>query len=474
MCMREVLEREDKWDVGEQFELPDLGDIVAGGHVDHDTLDLTSVYYDTPERDLQAHGVLLRRRDGDDDAGWQLKTPATGGRTELRWALADSPPDSLTKLLTGISLGKELTSVATIHTVRDWYRIRDPEAKELCAEVADDSVRGWADQRSLAWREIEVEHGRGTDLFFQRLTDRLRSAGARPSRYASKLSHVLPPTPVAEPRSSAGRALARYLGAQIDAIVAGDLRLRRGHDPIHDTRVAIRRLRSTLRVFRKVLDRSAIGDLDGELRWFAALLGDVRDCQVQHRRFTGALDEFPEELVLGPVRSRIRNELQSIELPARARVRDAMDSPRYLAIMTVLRNWRTNPPINPETTKGQLIRKTRRAGRKADRRLTAALRDGDDAMLHRARKAAKRARYAAELVKPLGGAKHTKRIKKHYKGIQSVLGDHQDTAVASVALWRMAVSAGTTVGENGFTYGLLFSREQQIAEESRRQARNLS
>ena len=471
--MREVLEREDKWDVGEQFELPDLGDIVVGGHVEHDTVDLTSVYYDTPGRDLQAHGILLRRRDGDDDAGWQLKTPATGGRTELRWALTDSPPDSLTKLLTGISLGKDLTDVATIHTVRDWYRIRDAEADELCAEVADDSVRAWSDQRSLAWREIEVEHGRGTDLFFKRLTDRLRSAGARPSRYESKLSHVLPAAPVAQPASRAGRALAKYLGAQIDAIVAGDLGLRRGHDPIHDTRVAIRRLRSTLRVFRKVLDRSVIGDFDGELRWFAALLGDVRDCQVQHRRFIAALDEFPEELVLGPVRSHVRNELQGIELPARARVRDAMDSPRYLAIMALLRNWRTNPPINPETTKGQLIRKTRRVGRKADRRLTAALRDGDEAMLHRARKAAKRARYAAELLKPVGDAKQTKRKMKHYKGIQSVLGDHQDTVVASAALRRMALSAGTTVGENGFTYGLLFSREQQIAEECRRQARNL-
>jgi CHAD domain-containing protein len=471
--MQEVLEREDKWDVGEQFELPDLGDIVVGGHVDRDTVDLTSVYYDTPERDLEAHGILLRRRDGDDDAGWQLKTPATGGRTELRWALTDSPPEALTKLLTGVTLGKDLTRVATIHTVRNWYRIRDLRAKQLCAEVADDSVRAWSDQRSLAWREIEVEHGRGADSFFRRLTDRLKFAGARPSRYESKLAHVLPPAPVAEPVSPAGRALARYLGAQIDAIVAGDLGLRRGHDPIHDTRVAIRRLRSTLRVFRKVLNRSVIGDLDGELRWFASLLGDVRDCQVQHRRFIAALDEFPEELVLGPVRSRIRNELQSIEFPARALVRDAMDSPRYLDIMAALRSWRTNPPINPQATKAQVIRKTRRAGRKADRRLTAALRDGDDAMLHRARKAAKRARYASELLEPLGAAKHTKRIKKHYKGIQSVLGDHQDTVVASAALRRMALSAGTTVEENGFTYGLLFSREQKIAEECRRRARNL-
>ncbi|MBO0864450.1 MAG: CYTH and CHAD domain-containing protein, partial [Mycobacterium sp.] len=459
--------------VDERFELPDLHDIVAGGHVDHDTVDLTNVYYDTPEGHLQTQGILLRRRDGDEDAGWQLKTPTALGGTELLWPPTEAPPVSLTDLLTGVGLDKQLTSVATIHTVRNRYRIRDPKAKELYAEVADDDVRAWVDERLLAWREIHVDLGPATDSMPKRLIVRLRSAGARPSRYPSKLAHVLPQTAITEPASPAARALARYLGTQIDAIVAGDMALRRGQEPYHDTRVAIRRLRSTLRIFGKVMDRSAIGDLDDELRWFAGLLGDARDCQVQRRRFTEALDGFAEELILGPVRSRIRNELQSIEGPARTRLRKAMDSERYLAIMAVLRKWRTDPPVNPDTTTAKLIAKARRARRKADRRLAAAVTEGDDAMLHQARKAAKRARYAAELVKPVRGGKKEKRIIKHYKGIQSVLGDHQDTVVASAALRRMALAAGTTVGENGFSYGLLFSREQQIAQDCRRRARKL-
>lgn len=471
--MPKVKVRENSWDVDERFELPDLHDIVAGGHVDHDTVDLTNVYYDTPERHLQAQGILLRRRDGDGDAGWQLKTPTTLGGTELRCPPTEAPPVSLTDLLTGVGLDKQLTSVATIHTVRNRYRIRDPKADELYAEVAVDDVRAWVDERLLAWREIAVDPGPRTASVPKRLAKRLRTAGALPSRYPSKLAHVLPSIPIAEPASPAARAVARYVGAQIDAIVAGDMALRRGQDPFHDTRVAIRRLRSTLRVFGKVMDRSAIGDLDEELRWFAGLLGDVRDCLVQRRRFTEALDGFSEELVLGPVRSRIRKELEGIEGPARARLSEAMDSKRYLALMAVLREWRTDPPVDPDTTTAKLVAKARRAGRKADRRLVAALTDGDDAMLHRARKASKRARYAAELVKPIGKAKRQKRTIKHYKGIQSVLGDHQDTVVASAALRRMGLAAGTTVGENGFTYGLLFSREQQIAQECRRRARKL-
>ena len=59
------------------------------------------------------------------------------------------------------------------------------------------------------------------------------------------------------------------------------MQLRRGHDPIHDTRVAIRRLRSTIRVFGKLVDSSAAGHLDEELKWFAGLLGEVRDRQAR-------------------------------------------------------------------------------------------------------------------------------------------------------------------------------------------------
>jgi CHAD domain-containing protein len=259
--------------------------------------------------------------------------------------------------------------------------------------------------------------------------------------------------------------LTDYLNAQIDQIEDGDAELRRGQDPIHDTRVAIRRLRSTLRVFAKSLDGPKIGDLDDELKWFAGLLGDVRDCQVQRHRFSEALDGMPEELILGPVRSRIRNDLQAIELPARARLSEEMDSDRYQALLGVLRGWRDDPPVDQRISAKTLRKRARRAQRKADRRLAAALESGEDAMLHRARKAAKRARNASELRKPLD--KGAKRTIKDYKQIQSPLGDHQDTVVATGALRQMALTAGTTVGENGFSYGMLYAREQQLARQCR-------
>ena len=96
--------------------------------------------------------------------------------------------------------------------------------------------------------------------------------------------------------------------------------------------------------------------------------------------------------------------------------------------------------------------------------LAQALTDGGhDELLHRARKAAKRARYAAEVTSD-------KRILKRFKQIQSILGDHQDTVVAREHLRRMATAAGTTDGENGFAFGLLYAREQQIAADRVRAA----
>ena len=455
--MDEVLERELKWDVDEQFALPRLDDIVAGADVERSSVTLSSAYYDTADGDLQTHGVLLRRRDGDDDTGWQLKVPDADGRVEIRTGLSDTPPSQMTDALTGMRLGKPLVNVATIRTTRDRYRITDPRRHRLCAEVADDHVLASIDLRLLAWREIEVELGPAARSVPRRLTKRLIEAGAKPGRYPSKLARVSRTTqPEPAGGTAAGRAVASYLTEQIENILDGDLDLRRGSDPIHDTRVAIRRLRSTLRVFGKLVDRS-VGHVDDELKWFAGLLGEVRDCQVQRRRFQEALAQLPPELILGPVANRINTDLQSDQLQARQRVAEEMNSQRYLDLLATLQRWRTTPPLTEPPSLQAVNKRARGADRPCAR--------------HRARKAAKRARYAAELRVPID--KRAKKTVKHYKQIQTVLGDHQDGVVASGTLLRLARTAGTTAEENGFTYGLLYAREQQAAEEARTRVREL-
>ena len=77
-----------------------------------------------------------------------------------------------------------------------------------------------------------------------------------------------------------------------------------------------------------------------------------------------------------------------------------------------------------------------------------------DAALHEMRKAAKRARYAADALTPSAG-KPAERFAALMKQLQSVLGDHHDTVVARAAIRDLGIHAHRA-GENAFTYGLLY------------------
>jgi CHAD domain-containing protein len=88
---------------------------------------------------------------------------------------------------------------------------------------------------------------------------------------------------------------------------------------------------------------------------------------------------------------------------------------------------------------------------------------------HEARKAAKRARYAGEAVSPALG-RGARRFTRQMKKIQSVLGDHQDAVVARGVDRELGIGAHLA-GENAFSYGLLYEREDQRATRLRAEAR---
>lgn len=480
-------EREDKYEVGLDFVLPDLEDVIpAGGRIEQGTVNLNSVYFDTDDRDLLRQKITFRRRSGDADVGWQLKVPADKARTEIRMppGESDAVPDELATMIAGVALGKPVHPVATLKTVRRTQRLLDRDDR-LLAEVADDSVRGAVagDRAVLSeWREVEVELGdAGDEKLLGKIGKRLTRRGAQPSRYPSKLSRVLSAAHLAvdggdTPRTTVEAVLVDYLDAQVQAIVAGDVWLRRGLDPVHPTRVGIRRFRSTLRVFGRLFDQTARAELDAELSWYAGLLGEVRDRQVQRARFADALAALPSELVMGPVAARIENDLLAEQLRRTKEVMEALDGDRYRALLATLARWRTTPPLTAEAGDDPRViaKLVRKAERKALTRVATATADDDDTALHRARKAAKRARYAAELAAPILGRKSAKKKAARFKKMQTVLGEHQDSVVAAETLRTLGARAGTTPGENGFTFGLLYGLELQNARQAREDAARLA
>jgi CHAD domain-containing protein len=158
------------------------------------------------------------------------------------------------------------------------------------------------------------------------------------------------------------------------------------------TRVAARRLRSTLRIFADDFDPDRAGAFDAELSWYAALLGEVRDREAQRARFTQAIAALPEELVMGPVAARIEQHLLAAQLQHRAARDKTVNGRRYHALLRDSARWVTDPPFT-DLAAGkatELRSAVRAAAKKVTKHLNAGLGPhGDDEGLHEARKAGK-------------------------------------------------------------------------------------
>ena len=456
-------ERELKFDVAADWQLPDPSGLTPPeGSVERATAHLQTTYFDTADRDLLRSRLTLRQRTGDVDAGWQLKVPAGEARTEIRLPLQGrGVPAELRAATHGVRAGAALNPLATLVTERDIHRLLDDDGTAL-AEIVVDAVTA-LEVRDVGvtrrWREVEVELVKGDERLLNQVARWLTKRGANPSPSSSKLARAVD-VETSKPRdlTTLSGLVGSYLDAQADAIVRGDIELRRGGDVVHPTRVGTRRYRSVLRVLGGLFDPDRAAALDAELAWHAAGLGEVRDRQVLRAHLEGALAELPAELVAGPVTERIHSTLAAEEEEAATRLAARMRTKRYFALLAELRAWREQLPIVTDAPAEEVADYVAKAERRVRRRMKAVPSgDGRDEGLHRARKAAKRARYVAELARPELG-KQAKSVKKRMKKTQGRLGLRQDCIVAAEFVRRVATAAAGA-GEDGFIYGVLYERE---------------
>ncbi|WP_075024136.1 CYTH and CHAD domain-containing protein [Actinomadura madurae] len=478
------LEIEQKYDAAAAFALPDLDGLPGVASIgEPEVHELHATYFDTAGLRLAAAGIALRRRRGGHDAGWHLKVPAgPDGKEELRAPLGRPlvVPARLAGLVAARTRGAELRPVATLETRRTVVRLLDADG-DLLAEVADDLVtgRGEQDAEPRHWREIEVELGpRGTPELLKAAGKRLRKAGAKKAKSSSKLGRLLGaaivPSEEAAQRAAArsrlteatsngkapsittGEVVLAYLAEQVEAVLRYDPKARLGEeDAVHRMRVAVRRTRSALRSYRPVLDTERTVELGPELRWLAQVLGEVRDLEVLRMRFRDA----PAFLL---------DDLRRQEGAAYRRMNAALKDQRYFTLLDELDRLVADPPFAMGAERkarkelpGLVTRAWDRMAKEYGSIRTA--RDPDYAR-HETRKAAKRARYAAELAVPVLGVA-AKRVVKDARRIQEVLGDYQDGVIAMEHLENAAGRARTT-GE-AFTLGALYGKEKCEAEAAR-------
>jgi CHAD domain-containing protein len=186
--------------------------------------------------------------------------------------------------------------------------------------------------------------------------------------------------------------------------------------------VAVRRYRSTLRTFGPLLPADRTQALDERLRAWGARLGEVRDLEV-------LVETLTEH---GAGETPLVRDVVAVLAGRRAGLLDDLADPGCAHLV----GDATTYARDVEIARGNVKRLARRAGKRARKLLAGA---GDDAArLHRARKAAKRARYAAEVV---GDGDRARR----HAHVQSHLGTHHDCATAIAHLQQAPAGAHDAV-----------------------------
>jgi len=451
-----MLEREVKLQPPEGFELSGID----GARREPRLFD--STYYDTDDRRLAREGVTLRRRVEDGAGAWQLKLPKGAARLELELEGDEAVPDRAIGLLVGLTRRRPLVPVACLRTHRETVIVQ--RNGSVLAEVFLDGVSVLEGERVAGgFEELEIELHDGSDDDMRRLERLLRGAGAKDAASSSKLARVLGVEPPRRAKLGAGvspvEALRAALRDQLAEILAHDPGTRLGADDedLHQLRVATRRLRAFLRASRSFVDEQWADELRAELGWLGSELGRVRDLDVliEHLREESASLEPEETRAFKPVLTALGRERDR----QRRTLLRGLGSDRYLALLDVLET--ADPPTHQADTTLEAI------WRREFRRLRRAMKElGDsplDDVLHGARIHAKRARYAAELARPVLG-KRAAPFLEAAKELQDVLGIHQDAVVAEQVLRESAAAHPAA----GVAVGRLIERERRRRVEMRR------
>jgi CHAD domain-containing protein len=269
--------------------------------------------------------------------------------------------------------------------------------------------------------------------------------------------------------SEAGDILLAHVSEQVQQVRAQDLPVRLdATDAVHRMRVAIRRLRSALTTFGPLLEPEVVRALREELKWLAGELGAARDAEVMRDRVRSAI-EGQGWTGTGQLGAGIAgSELGEAYRAAHDRVLAELDGQRYHALLIALDRLVTAPPLTERsagragTTLPPLVARSYKKLRTTVRHADAASAGPERVhLLHDARKAAKRARYAGEAVSRIFGTDAVA-FARAMEDVQEALGEHQDSVLTRERLLDLARNTRST--EAAFVYGRLHALEEVGAE----------
>jgi inorganic triphosphatase YgiF len=466
---------------------------------------LTSTYFDTADRLLQRSGLTLRVRKQGNRHIQTVKAEDAAAATmfergEWEDAIAgDTPvrdaPNSGTHLPATLD-GAALRPVFTTVVRRGVIMIEPNESTEIEAAVDEGEIRSAETGRSEPVCEIELEAKQGDPAAIFDIGLRLaetvplhieiRSKSERGYRLVDsgtgRPQAVYPPAVALDPEMRVEEVLRKFGRDCLETMLRNEEAALAGiAEGVHQMRVAVRRLRAALTLFKHMLPPDQYERIAAELKWLGGSLGPARNWDV----FTGGiLAEVDSEIMRGDDYTALAKRAADRRREAHVAAVAALRSPRYTRAMLDLsrwlaaRGWRDQPvsegsallmaPIGrlaPEL----LARRDRKLRKRAK-----AFGELDLKQRHRVRIAVKKLRYATDLLGSLFEDDEVGGFVRRLKPLQDELGHVNDVRTAGDLAGELSRpadgpgverAAGIVLGwhERG-----LFEHEQKLRKKLRR------
>ncbi|KGJ06683.1 hypothetical protein IT41_00455 [Paracoccus halophilus] len=433
---------------------------------------LTTVYFDTPERDLQQQGLsLCVTRQG---RGYLQSVTQTGmlPGTLPDWMEWEGPVPGQDIDLAAIDSKKlhRLLQDIGAERLQPVFQTDIQRSSRMLTFDGGGTARLELDRGQLLAGEasapvvefrLTLESGAPEPLFdlaqeiYQTVPFRLASMSMAARGYA-----LLGPDE-ARFRKNGGldlaaddtveQALVQIIGHCRDHLRANEVSVLTTDEVegVHQMRVALRRLRAAMRIFRPSIAAEHYAWITDEAKWLTGELTEAREWDV-----------FSEEF-LTPVAQRYDADQGFTELAeaveqarrrGRQRARDAVADGRYTGFLLRLDAWLSSParragatdepPAHLDEPIGQhcaaLLKKRDRQVRKRGRDIASL----SDTELHELRLAVKKLRYAVGFFEGLFPPKQVKPYQTHLAGLQDALGHQNDVAVADTLLRGLAGETG--------------------------------
>lgn len=431
---------------------------------------LSTTYFDTADGALRDRGLALRvRRDGEHFIQ-TIKGRDEGIGGALHRREIEAPIQSTRPNLDAIDDPEIATTLreSTLTGLKPVFRVEverlsiGPIGNRADVAVDIDVGKVSAGRRRSAIYEIEIESKGGPvgvlyDLALQlhhevpvRIskvsksdTGYLLFAGEEPGSKKGK-------KPDLDPEITTEQSLSRIMQACLDQLIANEPCVSRTKNPegIHQMRVALRRMRSILRLFRDLLPEKRYNDTVAELRWLANALGPARDWDVFSTEIVGpVLDHMPDHNAL----STLKRRADSRRSRCRKTAQEAVASPRFTELALRLSAWIASPSWHPMASPEVSARLAEPATNfatqalrkrfKRVRKLASRIKQLSVEQRHELRIEVKKLRYTIAFFGRLFDRTVVKPFSKQLGSLQDDLGYLNDVAVAEALTAEITLSA---------------------------------